>query len=162
MWLAVVALAVQLVIVVVVPGGDTGLHRAAHLFTYALVGACVLANLRTVRFLWVVALGGVLNLIAIAANDGVMPASRSALETAGMEETDGSFTNSDAVDDAHLAFLGDVFAIPEGWPAANVFSVGDVVMLVGAFLLLHAATGSRLFGGPRTERLRAQGSPAVR
>ena len=162
MWLAVAAVVVQVLILAVVPGGDTGWHRALHLATYALAGACVIANLRQVRFLWVVALGGVLNLIAIAANDGVMPASRSALETAGLDERDGSFTNSDAVTDANLAFLGDVFAIPASWPASNVFSVGDVVMLVGAFLLLHAATGSRLFGGRRTERLPAQGSPAAR
>ena len=161
-WLAVVAFAVQVLIVTVVPDGDTGWHRAAHLFTYALVGACVLANLREVRFLWVVALGGLLNLVAIVANDGVMPASRSALETAGLDEQSGSFANSDVVEGAHVAWLGDVFAIPEGWPAANVFSVGDVVMLVGAFLLLHAATGSRLFAAGRTGRPRAQGSPAAR
>ncbi len=161
-WLAVLAFAVQVLIVTVVPDGDTGWHRAAHLLTYALVGACVLANLRQVRFLWVVALGGLLNVIAIVANDGVMPASRSALETAGLDEESGSFANSDVVEGAHVAWLGDVFAIPAGWPGANVFSVGDVVMLVGAFLLLHAAPGSRLFGGPRTERLPAQGSPAVR
>ncbi len=161
-WLAALAVAIQVLLLAVVPDGDTGWHRAAHLATYGLAGACVIANLRQVRFLWVVALGGVLNLIAIAANDGVMPASRSALETAGLDERNGSFTNSDAVTDANLAFLGDVFAIPASWPASNVFSVGDVVMLVGAFLLLHAAPLSRLFGGRRTERLPAQGSPAAR
>src|SRR5918998_628985 len=143
-WLAVLAFAVQVVIVTVVPSGDTDLHRAAHLFTYALVAVCVVANLRSVRFLWVVALGGLLNVIAIVANGGGMPASRGALSTAGLDVRDGSFANSDHVDGAHVAFLGDVFAIPAGWPGANVFSPGDVLMLVGAFLLLHAATGSRL------------------
>jgi hypothetical protein len=161
-WLAVAAFALQVLIVTVLPAGDTGWHRAVHLFTYALVAACVLANLRAVRFLWVVALGGLLNVIAIAANDGVMPARRGALETAGLDVENGSFANSDYVEGAHVAWLGDVFAIPAGWPGANVFSVGDVVMVVGAFLLLHAATGSRLFGERRAERLPAQGSPAVR
>src|SRR5918997_2845298 len=148
-WLAVVAFAVQVLIVTVVPSGDTDLHRAAHLFTYALVAVCVVANLRSVRFLWVVALGGLLNVIAIVANGGVMPASRGALSTAGLDVRSGSFANSDHVDGAHLAFLGDVFAIPAGWPGANVFSLGDVLMLVGAFLVLHAATESRVFGGER-------------
>lgn len=147
-WLAGLAFALQVLIVTVVPEGDTGVHRAAHLASYALVGACVLRNIR-LPFLWVVALGGLLNLIAIVANGGVMPASRSALESAGLDVRSGSFANSDLVADARLAFLGDVFAVPAGWPAANVFSAGDVVMVAGAFLALHAVTGSRLGGALR-------------
>jgi hypothetical protein len=142
-WLAALAFGIQVVIVTLVPEGDTTLHRAAHLASYALVGACVLRNLH-VRFLWVVALGGLLNLIAIVANGGVMPASRGALDAAGLGARSGEFANSDLVEGAHLAFLGDVFAIPADWPAANVFSMGDVLMVAGAFLALHAATGSRL------------------
>jgi hypothetical protein len=160
-WLAVLAVAAQLLIMVVVPEGDTAVHRVAHLWTYGLVGACVIWNL-DVRFMWVVAVGGLLNLIAIGVNGGVMPASRGALDRAGLGVHDGSFTNSDLVEGANLAFLGDVFAIPEGWPAANVFSAGDVVLLLGALLVLHAATGSRLVAAPRTAHPRAQGSPAAR
>ena len=148
-WLAALALGVQLVIMVVVPEGDTTVHRVVHLWTYGLVGACVIANL-DIRFMWVVAVGGLLNLIAIGANAGVMPASRGAMETAGLDVEGGSFTNSDAVEGANLAFLGDVFAIPAGWPGANVFSVGDVVLVLGALLVLHAAAGSRLVGAART------------
>ena len=147
-WIALAALAfaIQLVIVVVAPEGDTVLHRIVHIATYALAGACLLRNL-DLRFLWVVALGGLLNFIAIAANGGVMPASRGALETAGLDLQSGEFANSDFVEDARVAFLGDVFAIPAGWPGANVFSVGDVVALAGVVLVLHAATGSRLCRG---------------
>jgi hypothetical protein len=161
LWLAFVAFGVQVMLVTVVPHGDTDLHRFLHVATYALVGACVLRNL-DLRFLWLAAFGGLLNLVAIAANGGVMPASRGALETAGLEVQSGSFANSDAVDGAHVAFLGDVFAIPAGWPGANVFSVGDVVMLVGVFLAIHAAAGSRLVGSERTALPRSQGSPAAR
>jgi len=160
-WLVVVAFAVQVLIVTVVPSGDTAVHRIVHLLTYGLAAAFVLRNLE-LRFVWVVALGGVLNFVAIAANGGVMPASRSALDAAGLSVQSGSFANSDVVAGAHVAFLGDVFAIPAGWPGANVFSVGDAVMVLGAFLVLHAATGSRLLAATRTERPRAQGSPAVR
>jgi hypothetical protein len=159
--LAAVAFAIQVVMVVVVPDGDTALHRILHLATYALAAACLLRNL-DLRFLWVVGLGGLLNLIAIAANGGVMPASRGALETAGLEVRGGEFANSDVVEGAHVAFLGDVFAVPAGWPGANVFSLGDVVMLVGVFLALHAAAGSRLAGPARTRLQRSQESPAAR
>jgi uncharacterized protein DUF5317 len=160
-WLVVVAFGVQVLLVTVVPEGDTTLHRILHLSTYGLASAFVLRNLE-LRFVWVIALGGLLNFVAIAANGGVMPASRGALDAAGLSVQSGSFANSDLVENAHVAFLGDVFAIPAGWPGANVFSVGDAVMVLGAFLVLHAATGSRLLAATRTERPRAQGSPAVR
>jgi hypothetical protein len=160
-WLVALAFAIQVVLVTVVPEGDETLHRVAHVFTYALAGACVVGNL-DLRFMWVVALGGLLNLIAIVANGGVMPASRGALETSGLDVRSGEFANSDLVENANVGFLGDVFAIPDGWPGANVFSVGDALMLLGVFLMLHAATGSRLFAARRTPRPRAQGSPAAR
>ena len=91
-----------------------------------------------------------------------MPASAGALRAAGLDPASGDFANSDLVRNPHVGFLGDVFAIPAGWPGANVFSVGDAVMVLGAFLVLHAATGSRLFAATRTERPRAQGAPAIR
>jgi hypothetical protein len=160
-WLVVVAFALQVVLVTLMPEGDMTLHRVAHVMTYALAGACVVRNLAELRFLWVVALGGVLNFVAIAANGGVMPASRGALETAGLSVQSGSFANSDLVEGANLWFLGDVFAIPAGWPGANVFSAGDVLMLLGALLVLHAATGSRLFAARRTAPPQAPGSRAA-
>lgn len=143
MWLAWLALAIQLVIVTLMPEGNDGLHRAAHLASYGLAGACMARNLH-LRFAWLVGVGGLLNVLAIAANGGVMPASETALEAAGLEPKSGEFANSNLVGDANLAPLGDVFAIPAGWPGANVFSVGDVVIAAGALLALHAAADSRL------------------
>ena len=102
-----------------------------------------------------------LNFIAIAANGGVMPARAGALRAAGLDASSGDFANSDLVHNAHVGFLGDVFAIPDGWPGANVFSVGDAVMLLGAFLVLHAATGSRLFAAREERRPREQAVPTA-
>jgi hypothetical protein len=154
LWLVVLALVIQVALVKLAPSGSFA--RTAHIATYVLAGACVLRNLRELEFLWVVALGGLLNFIAIAANGGVMPASSAALASAGLDVRSGEFANSDLVENAHVAFLGDVFAIPAGWPGANVFSVGDVLIVLGAFLVLHAATGSRLFGSRREPRPSAQ------
>ena len=159
-WLAVVAFGVQVVLVTVVPDVDSTVHRILHLATYALAAACLIRNL-DLRFVWLVGVGGLLNLIAIAANGGVMPASRGALETAGLDVKSGEFANSDYVEDAHVSFLGDVFAVPDGWPGANVFSIGDVLMLVGVILVIHAVAGSRLVGSGRTGLRRSQGSPAA-
>ncbi|MEP1124001.1 MAG: DUF5317 family protein [Ilumatobacter sp.] len=51
--------------------------------------------------------------------------------------TGAAFENSNVNADARLAFLGDVFAIPANWPLANVFSIGDVIIVVAATYLAH-------------------------
>ena len=55
----------------------------------------------------------------------------------------GEFLNSTSLQHPHLAFLGDNFSVPRTWPLANVFSAGDIVLAVGALLLLHSVCGSR-------------------
>ena len=70
-----------------------------------------------------------MNLAAIAANGGIMPASPSALEAAGKIANPDEFTNSGAVANPKLAILGDILAWPEPIPLANVFSIGDIVLV---------------------------------
>jgi len=137
-----VALGLQVVVVTIVPWMPDTLAAALHVVSYALAAAFLWSN-RTVAGLWVVAAGATANVVAILANGGVMPASPSALDRAGLAVTSGEFENSAVVDDARLAFLGDVFAVPASWPLANVFSVGDVLIVVGTVVLLHARCDSR-------------------
>jgi hypothetical protein len=136
-WTLPVALATQVLVISVWPSGPERLLQALHLGSYALAAWFLIANRRTTG-LAVIAFGALLNVVVITANDGVMPASEAAFRTAGIERTD-EFENSAPTDDAHLAFLGDVFAVPEGWPLANVFSVGDVGIVVGAGVLVVSA-----------------------
>jgi hypothetical protein len=105
----------------------------------------------------VVALGAALNVLAITTNGGVMPASASALRIAGIAERAG-FDNSAAVAHAHVAFLGDVIPVPGPWPIGNVLSIGDLIICVGAFIVLHHACGSRVAG----LRRRAEGATISR
>ncbi|MBA2426322.1 MAG: DUF5317 family protein [Actinobacteria bacterium] len=44
----------------------------------------------------------------------------------------------------NLLFLGDVFAWPVPLPLHNVFSAGDVCVVLGVALVLHQICGSRL------------------
>jgi len=122
--------------------------EAAHLASYLLAGAFVWAN-RQLPWLWLAALGGASNFVVIVVNGGVMPASAEALALAGRSGTGTDFANSALIDSPRLWFLGDVFAVPAAWPLANVFSIGDVVLLVGAALLVHRIAGSRLPGPSR-------------
>jgi hypothetical protein len=115
------------------------LAEGLHLVSYALAVAFLVVN-RRVAGLWILSLGGGLNLLAIAANHGVMPATTAALRRAGREVVTEGFSNSNAVAHARLPFLGDVFAVPKGVPLANVFSVGDVLLVVGIGVILHAAS----------------------
>ena len=46
LWLAPLALAVQVLIVTVAPSGDRSLHTAVHIGSYVLIGIFVCANLR--------------------------------------------------------------------------------------------------------------------
>lgn len=141
--LVVAAIALQLVITVGTVQHQVG--SVLHLASYGLAVAFVLTN-RAIRGLLVVGTGGAMNLVAIAANGGVMPASPRALELAGLAPAADSFANSNAVDAARLAWLGDVFAIPAGWPLANVFSLGDLVLVVGIAIVLHRASRPRSAG----------------
>jgi hypothetical protein len=137
------ALAIQIAITSVVPGGSPWLHRVLHVGSYALAAVFVVAN-RRVAGIRVLAVGATLNLIAILANNGVMPASRSALRTAGRLTDSTDFLNSAAVAHPRLLFLGDIFAVPRAVPFANVYSIGDVCIAIGVAIAIHGLAGSRL------------------
>lgn len=134
-------LAIQIVTVSVIPDGPPGLYRALHLVSYASAAWFVVAN-RRVPWLWLSAVGATTNAFVIALNGGVMPASASAMRTAG-RVADSGFANSSVVRDPVLPFLGDVFPVPAGVPLANVFSIGDVLIAAGAFLLVFSVCRSR-------------------
>lgn len=136
--LVATALGLQILVVNVVHDLPPGVAASVHLLSYALAGLFLLSN-RRVPGLWIVAVGGAMNLAAIAANGGVMPASPAALATAGSTVNSGEFTNSGPVAAPKLAVLGDVFAVPAGWPLANVFSLGDVVLVAGAGWMIYRA-----------------------
>jgi Family of unknown function (DUF5317) len=118
--------------------------RAALLVTAYPVGAVFLAANWRLPGVPLIAVGAACNLVAIAANGGVMPASPTALAGAGLDLDASEFHNSAALADPRLAFLGDVFHIPASWPLSNVFSVGDVLIALGIVWALHRICRSRL------------------
>jgi hypothetical protein len=155
--LAVAGILAQVVIVSVVPRGLGWASDVIHLGSYALLGACAWLN-RRIPGVPLVAVGGLLNVIVIAANGGVMPADPALIVHAAQAGGDG-FVNSGVVAHPRLAFLGDQFATPRSWPMANVYSIGDFLILFGVVWLLHRVSGSRLLAwvGP----MRAPRRPAA-
>ena len=138
LWLGWLALVVQVVLFGFlghrIPAAVSG---TVHLGTYALA----------LTFLWLnrrlpggrlISIGTASNLAAIAANNGAMPANMSAWRKAGLPELPPEvFTNSQALSSPRLAILGDVFYVPESWPLSNVFSIGDVLIVIGSTYLAH-------------------------
>jgi hypothetical protein len=135
-WLVWLALAAQVLLMSVLPEQSRGASAMAHLTTYALAGLFAAVNYRVPGAL-VVAVGGASNLAAISANGGTMPASPAALAESGWHAAPGHFANSAAVSHARLGWLGDIFATPSWLPIHSVFSLGDLLIVVGVAVFLH-------------------------
>jgi hypothetical protein len=114
----------------------------------------VLSNLAVLVAVWrnlaipglaLVLVGGTANLVAICVNGGYMPVSPAALDAMGWLPRDG-YSNSRLVETVVLTPLTDIFAMPTWMPVANVFSIGDLLIGVGACVAVVAAMHGR---GPR-------------
>ena len=140
LWIAPVALAVQVAIITIAPGGNRIIHAAVHIGTYVLIGLFLWRN-RHIAGAPVLGLGVLANTVAIIGNSGVMPASATAQRLAGLHETAGGFHNSAALLHPHLLWLGDIIPVPG--PLPNVLSPGDCIIFAGMLLLLHRTTRRR-------------------
>jgi Family of unknown function (DUF5317) len=147
------ALATQVLIIEVLPG-PAALLETAHIATYAVAGWFIVAN-RQIPGLWLVGTGAGLNGLVIALNGGTLPARLGALQAAGIPITPGEFENSALIAHPRLAFLGDIFAIPSGLPLANVFSIGDILIVLGTGWIAWAVLGTR-WSAPWASRPRRQ------
>ena len=115
--------------------------RVLWMASYALLAAAAVMN-RHIRGVTGVAAGIALNLTAIVANGGHMPARVQALAEAGQAYR--VHNNSISLADPHLATLVDRWAAPDWLPFANVFSVGDIAIAVGIFVVVVCAMRPRV------------------
>ena len=140
-WVFLLGLALQLVLF-----SDFVTERigAAGMPLYVLstlaVDAAVLANVR-IPGIPIVLAGAASNLAAILANGGYMPTSALALAALG-GDVKGGYSNSSLVESPALPWLTDIFALPAWLPMTNVFSIGDVLIVVGAAVTAHSAGDS--------------------
>jgi Family of unknown function (DUF5317) len=108
-----------------------------------LLAAVVVRNIR-LPGVALVAAGLGSNLLAVLANGGHMPALPRALADAGLHYT--RLMNSELMAHPALPWLVDRWAAPHWIPLANIFSVGDVGIAVGGFVLGLVLTGARAPG----------------
>lgn len=139
-WIPLVAaaLVVQVLVITVWPAMPHALAVGAHLASYLMLAAVVWVN-RAVPGMVVIALGAGSNALAIAANDGTLPASARALRQAGIKPRVG-FQNTGVLAHPHLSWLGDIMVSPSWLPLRNMLSIGDLVLLVGTLILVMRVT----------------------
>jgi hypothetical protein len=152
-WLIAVAFALQ---VVAFPfsflpwSTSDALAKGLWLASYCLLLLAGIVNWR-LRGVPLIATGMLANVVAILANGGHMPVLPGAMHRAGNDYSLSQ--NSIALAHPHLPWLVDRWAIPDWLPLANAFSVGDIVIAIGAATLVFAATGARLPRPVRAHRL---------
>lgn len=145
--LVFLALFTQVVIFTSIAGDTDLVHRIGpwiYVGTIVVLLGVMLMNL-AIPGMKLVLLGTLLNGLVITANGGFMPAPEDALRAAGrldhvlQDEAEIAagepyiLSNSEIAEDgAPLLILGDIFYIPEPWPLHNVFSIGDILIAVGA------------------------------
>jgi hypothetical protein len=150
-WLAIAGLFVQVLLFSPLFERVGDLGPPIYVVSTAAVLVAVLRNWR-LPGLAIVALGAASNLLAITANGGVMPASPEAAASLGSDAGAG-FSNSVVMIDPALWPLTDIFALPNWLPAANVFSIGDVLIGVGvAAVIALGMRGRRAPTEPAAER----------
>lgn len=140
-------------------------HTATfYVISLELILVALVANLQHPG-IWLILIGFGLNFAAIAANGGYMPASQDSLAAAGLTVLlpgEVSHNSVGAGPGTPLAFLGDIFAIPQSWILPNVFSIGDLVIAVGAARLTYGLTIRRPKSqkrAPRQPQARGRGIP---
>jgi hypothetical protein len=107
-----------------------------HLASYSLLFVFAFANVRNLAIL-PLSIGMALNCLAIVVNGGKMPVSPSAWAAVGL---DADANSNVQLGGSHLTWLGDIFALPHGFPLANAFSIGDILIGIGMIGLIVAVT----------------------
>src|SRR4051812_10776546 len=141
-WLLLAAVGLQ-VALVLSPGATNAIRVAAYIGSYVLAAGFLVRN-SAIPGLWLIALGAALNFSAIVSNGGVMPAAPYAMSVAGLPLHLAVYSNSIPLQSPQLALFGDIFAIPASWPFANIYSLGDICIAIGAVVTVHRVSGSRM------------------
>jgi hypothetical protein len=155
--LSLLALAAQLLVIYFPESQRQGLFsvRAALLIASYVVLLLMLWLNRHILGATLVGLGLLLNLAVMLANGGYMPITPQAMQQIGHPNV-ASYAPGSRVpvskdialpkEQTRLWVLSDVLVLPPPFPVPSAFSVGDVLIGVGAFLVVQTA----LLGPPPT------------
>jgi hypothetical protein len=148
-WLAGLALALQIGAIYWATGNS---------YLYLQRGILVASGLLLLPVVWrnrrspglaLIGLGLALNLVVMTANGGFMPITPETVARIehqhlivhldGLQRMSGSKGIVLSKEETALWALSDIFIIPPPFPVASAFSLGDVLVAVGAFIFLQRA-----------------------
>jgi len=150
-WLALILFAAQAYLIFWPEPKAQGLlsPRAMILVLSYLILIFVAWSNRSLPGMNLILVGIALNFLVIVANGGFMPVAPQTLIRGGHThlvaalESGARVSRSKDVllwpEQTKLWFLSDIFVIPERYPLAGSFSLGDVLIASGAFILLQRA-----------------------
>jgi hypothetical protein len=149
-WIALVAFSLQIYIIYFpepVSEGFFSPRVGLLIFSVALLFVFVWKN-RLMTGMWLIALGFLANLGVMLLNGGYMPITEEAIAQVGRSKSILSsepYSRVRATKDivlpreATLAWwLSDIFILPPPFPVPTVFSLGDLLIAVGAFWLIQS------------------------
>lgn len=102
---------------------------------------------------WIIAIGGLLNLVAVGINDFTMPVLIETVNSIGLENlgktiVDGSVFNYMALDNlgSYLDYLSKFIGVGAPYPFPRILSIGDIFMSFGLFYLIQGELNKPVFG----------------
>ena len=138
-----------------------------YMLSMALLTLWVAANWR-IPGMALMAAGLLANFVAIAANGGYMPVSPAHARIAGTIDryaTEGQAIANNSLateDDVRLWLLTDILPLPQGFPFANVYSIGDVLLTIGAAILCYRTIRRPRASAPPPAELQGGAAPRSR
>jgi hypothetical protein len=148
-WLAGLALVIQIAAVYWLKGDSYLYFQGGALVASCLLLLPVVWRNRHLPGLALIGLGLALNLVVMVANGGFMPITLEAvariehqhriIQLDGVERMRGSKGIVLPREETVLWALSDILVIPPPFPVASAFSLGDVLVAVGAFIFLQRA-----------------------
>lgn len=150
--LAVAAFAIQALFIYQIPTRKTigvwGWQEIFFMSSHLLLLATVWLN-RHLPGVKVIGLGLLLNLTVMAANGGWMPVAPDAVVKVGhtglvpsLETGTRVYSSKNIIlpaEQTKLRFLSDIFILARPFPIPTIFSIGDVFVAAGIFLLIQGA-----------------------
>lgn len=154
-WLALLGFGLQLYMIYApadTAQGFLSIRTLTLIASYVLLLVLVWVN-RRIPGMLIIGLGLALNFSVMLANGGYMPITPEAVRGVGHEyqlesaELGDRLPNTKDVllsrEQTNLWFLSDVFVVPPPFPIPTVFSAGDAVLALGAFVLILKAMHNR-------------------
>jgi hypothetical protein len=146
-WIALSALALQVLLVGVASRWTGGGYGWAMLATYGLLLAFVIVNWR-IPGIAIVGVGLALNALVMAANGGLMPISPETLAQAGLLHLAPQIMTGTRLlgakdilmprEQTRLWWLGDALVLPLPAPLGAVLSIGDLILAGGVCIVVVA------------------------